>query len=314
MRALALALPAWALAGCTFLQEPALAPSVAPTPPPRPAAASAATQEHARLSTYFQQRQDARRARGLLRLDGQTAPLPDDPARVTDIYVEVALRDEYQFRAGRALPSGAPAALRRWERPVAYRLTFGDSVPAATRQSDREEVARVVALLSDATRHPVRLLPETRVTGGNFHVLVLNAEERRQAAPRLRALVPGIDDTTVGLITALPLSAYCLVVAFSRSNDGSYTDAIAVVRAELPDLTRLACYHEEMAQGLGLVNDSDIAVPSIFNDSQAFARLTALDLMLLRIHYDARLRPGMRETQARPIVQRIVNDLMIGES
>lgn len=60
-----------------------------------------------------------------------------------------------------------------------------------------------------------------------------------------------------------------------------------------------------MAQGLGLISDSDQAEPSIFNDGQFFARLTSLDRMLLRLHYDNSLRPGMRANEARPIVRRI---------
>ena len=37
---------------------------------------------------------------------------------------------------------------------------------------------------------------------------------------------------------------------------------------------RRACVHEEMAQGLGLGNDSETARPSIFNDDEEFALLT----------------------------------------
>jgi hypothetical protein len=44
-----------------------------------------------------------------------------------------------------------------------------------------------------------------------------------------------------------------------------------VIRAEHPDLLRLSCLHEEIAQGLGLPNDSPRARPSIFNDDEEFA-------------------------------------------
>jgi hypothetical protein len=112
----------------------------------------------------------------------------------------------------------------------------------------------------------------------------------------------------------MPISVSCLVLPFSRSGTSVYSDAITIVRAELPDLTRLSCYHEELAQGLGLPNDSALARPSIFNDNEEFALLTGHDEGLLRILYDARLRPGMREPEARGLIQIIAAELRSGES
>ena len=43
--------------------------------------------------------------------------------------------------------------------------------------------------------------------------------------------------------------------------------------------------------------------PSIFNDDEEFALLTQQDELMLRMLYDPRLRPGMTETEARPIVE-----------
>uniref|UniRef100_UPI0035139E9E DUF2927 domain-containing protein n=1 Tax=Cognatishimia sp. TaxID=2211648 RepID=UPI0035139E9E len=79
--------------------------------------------------------------------------------------------------------------------------------------------------------------------------------------------------------------------------------AVAVVRAEHPDLLRRSCYHEEIAQGLGIVNDSPFARPSIFNDDDEFALLTSHDEALLNMLYDPRLRIGMSASEARPIIQ-----------
>ncbi|MCB1395117.1 MAG: DUF2927 domain-containing protein, partial [Rhodobacteraceae bacterium] len=111
-----------------------------------------------------------------------------------------------------------------------------------------------------------------------------------------------------------PRETFCLVMAFSRDGSAAYSEAVAIIRAEHPDLTRLACYHEELTQGLGLASDSDRARPSIFNDDQEFALLTDHDLLLLRIHYDPRLRPGMTEATARPLIFTIASELVAGES
>ena len=77
---------------------------------------------------------------------------------------------------------------------------------------------------------------------------------------------------------------------------------------------RLACIHEEMAQGLGLANDSPRARPSIFNDDEEFALLTTHDEMLLRMLYDDRLRSGMGAAEAAPIARQIARELLGGES
>ncbi len=97
----------------------------------------------------------------------------------------------------------------------------------------------------------------------------------------------------------MPRSDFCLVFASAPLNTGTYTQAVAVIRAEHPDELRLSCVHEEIAQGLGLPNDSPYARPSIFNDDEEFARLTTQDEMMLAILYDARLQPGMNLEQAR---------------
>jgi hypothetical protein len=72
--------------------------------------------------------------------------------------------------------------------------------------------------------------------------------------------------------------------------------------------------HEEVAQGLGLPNDSPRARPSIFNDDEEFSLLTPHDEALLRILYDPRLTPGLTPEAARPMVRIIAEELMGGSS
>jgi hypothetical protein len=97
------------------------------------------------------------------------------------------------------------------------------------------------------------------------------------------------------------------VIAFSGSeSDHTYRRAIAFIRSEHPDLMRRSCVHEELAQGLGLANDSPRARPSIFNDDDEFALLTRHDEELLKLLYHPALTPGMTPDQARPIVARLL--------
>ena len=132
--------------------------------------------------------------------------------------------------------------------------------------------------------------------------------------PVLRAAMPGLTANDVSGITGMQRSTYCIVYAQSSGASGNYTGAFAVIRAEHPDLLRLSCIHEEIAQGLGLPNDSPQARPSIFNDDEEFALLTTQDEMMLRMLYNPALRPGMTEAEARPIIQALSRRLTGGES
>ena len=311
-----LALSLLLLAGC--LQGPedtvATAPETSDVPPSRPAVSIAARpvdpEAVARVRSFFAAQEAQRLSNDLLRRERTPGDLPITERLIENAFVRVALFDEHSFIGGRIVEGEFPSRLRRWQDPVQMHVTFGASVPEPVQRADRTFVSNYARRLSGLTGHPVSLVE----AGGNFHVLLLSEEERRAIGPQLHQLVPGVDQVTLDLVQSLPLSVSCIVIAFSRSGTDIYSDAIAVIRAELPDLSRRACYYEELAQGMGLPNDSPVARPSLFNDSAEFAVLTALDEYLLRILYDPRLRPGMREAEARPIIRRIVNELMTGES
>ncbi len=57
------------------------------------------------------------------------------------------------------------------------------------------------------------------------------------------------------------------------------------------------CLHEEIAQGLGPVNDVYRLPTSIFNDDNFHAVLTGFDMLMLRVTYDQSLRTGMSRQQ-----------------
>lgn len=298
---------------------PAQRPAVIPAPAPRPeisqeqlrreraeaarsAAARSASPASATMAQYLAGVQDSLLARGLLRGDSGDSPGAD---RLAEDFIQVALRDEYVMQGGQLVPRSRPAPLRRWDVPVRMSVIFGDSVPPATQTRDRALVADFAARLQRVSGHPVSLTG----AGGNFVVLFVNEDERRAIGPRLTAALPGIPPADVSAIERLAPQNYCTVFAYSPGAGAAYSNAVAVIRAELPDRLRLSCIHEELAQGMGLANDSPDARPSIFNDDEEFAYLTTHDERLLKMLYDRRLRPGMTESEARPIVTRIAAEL-----
>ena len=309
-RALAGAAAGLLLAGCEVPAPRVDPPPAVPGPPEASPPPPARGGLDSRLEALYAGQERRLLAQGLLRRDGGGPDSAFDAEALTRDFVEIALFDEYRETAsGQLVQSATSSQLRRWAEPVRIGVTFGAGVPEATRRKDLEDIARYAERLSRAADHPVEL---TDPADANFHVLVLGETERLAAAPQLRALVPRISDASIRTATDIPRSIYCLALAFSEPGRFTYAGAIAIVRAEHPDLTRLSCYHEEIAQGLGLANDSPTARPSIFNDDEEFALLTWHDELLLRILYDPRLTPGMTAVQAAPVVRRIAEELLPG--
>jgi hypothetical protein len=263
------------------------------------------------LSRHYARLQSQLLAKGLLRTDGGGMDTPHTAAMLVRNFERIALFDEYQRGAGLTTSDGKPGVLRRWDVPVRLGIEFGASVPPGIRRADRATLSRYATRLARLTGHPIRMVDRDP----NFLVLVLGEDDRPAAKARVRAMVPDVNPSAMRLFDRLPRAIHCFVFAFSGAdNDAAYRRAVAVIRAEHPDLLRRSCYHEEIAQGLGLPNDSPEARPSIFNDDDEFALLTTHDEKLMQMLYDPRLRPGMSPAQARPILRRIAAGLTAGAS
>ncbi|MBK5935197.1 Protein of unknown function (DUF2927) [Rhodovulum imhoffii] len=305
---LGLVLPALAACSVAPLPDP---PAPRPLPRPEETPAPEPSAESEEIRRYFATIEKDLKSRGLLRTDNGQTDAPFSSRNLVENFLRIALYDEYTTAAGALVARETESRLRRWETPIRMGLIFGPSVPEAQQRTDRASVAAYARRLARLTGLSISL---TSPAAANYHILVLNEDERRHSAGILNRILPGIDPTAVRTIQLMPRSTLCLVFSFSRGRDSVYSDAIAVIRGEHPPTLRLSCYHEELAQGLGLANDSPAARPSIFNDDEEFALLTRHDELLLQILYDRRLRPGMTEDQARPIVETIVAELLGGES
>lgn len=272
-------------------------------------AAAAASQPAAApgvLPGYFERIEHNLASRGLLSGDRHEAT-PMTPEQLTEDFVHIALRDEYTRLGAPSAGASAPAAaLRRWPGEVRMQVVFGPSVPAETRVRDRQSVAALAERLSRASGHPVRQVGE----GGNFVVAVTSAAESPLVATEVARLIPGLPPGDVAALGQITPQTFCTAFSYGQGGTGGYAYAVAMIRAELPPRLRSACFEEELAQGLGLPNDSPAAQPSIFNDDEKHAVLTQHDELLLKILYDPRLRPGMLEAEARPIVAQIAAELL----
>ena len=288
-----------------------LAPWQVPVPPNRPPSPPAETTERSaaslELERYYLAVQNDLLTQGLLRTDGGG---PDSLFSAADLarnFETIAFYDEYS-RPGTARNAGGE--LSRWQSPVRVMTHFGPSVTTRQRSVDGPLIERYTKRLARVTDHPITQV----TTGANFHVFVAGEDDKDYIQDRLRTLLPDLSANQLRFFVDVPRPIYCLVVAFSGDGTNDYAQAVALIRAEHPDLVRQACIHEEMAQGLGLANDSLSARPSIFNDDDEFALLTTHDELLLKMLYDPRLIPGQSAEEARPVVEEIARGLLGGAS
>ncbi|MFW2589159.1 DUF2927 domain-containing protein [Sagittula sp. SSi028] len=287
--------------GVTPQERPVAAPAPAPVKPPAKTTVTA-TESSRAMAAYYARIQSNLLAQGLLRTDGGGPDTPFTDTMLVRNFAAIALEEEY-VRGQGLRPSGANAgsAIKKWLQPVRVTTEFTPNVPTDQRAWDRAEVASFTRRLGQITGHPVSLSDKNP----NFHVIFAAQDDHALIADRIREIVPDVNPTALRIFQTIPRGIHCLVMAFAEENGGyAYGNAIAVIRSEHPELMRLSCVHEEMAQGFGLTNDSPSARPTIFNDDDEFALLTRHDELLLQMLYDPALQPGMLAEEALPIARR----------
>ena len=308
-RRIAMLVLATGLMGCEVLTPPVAAPPlplVAEPQPPRGPVATPASQTSRDLATYYARLQSDLLAQGLLRGDGGGPDTPFTDTQLARNFVRIALFNEYSDDSDFQRPQATVSKLRRWTGPIRMSVEFGDTVPLPQRDQDTAGVSAYAARLSRTTGVPITMTDRDP----NFRVLFLGEDDRRAFGPRLRELIPNISESTVRAFVNLPRDQFCVVIGIFAPGQSNYTQAVAMIRAEHPSLMRSACIHEELAQGMGLANDSPGARPSIFNDDEEFALLTRQDELLLKMLYDPRLKPGMDPSIAAPIARQLAREYL----
>ena len=319
------------LAACETVAP--VAPALPPEPRPAalalpvPAPAAPTSERSAALRRYLAQVQSSQLTSGLLRQDGGGPDTPFSADMLARNFERIVFFNEYSATGA---SRGGTSDLRRWSGPVRIGVEFGPSVPPSQRLRDRADVRAYAARLARATGHPVSTAGPPNFLASAPGPVASGFAERADmrmgaaltpsqvGAATLDALaprLPGVSQANLAALRNLPQDAYCAVAAYASGPDrNTYTAAVAVIRAENPDLLRLSCIHEELAQALGLANDSPDARPSIFNDDDEFALLTDHDEALLGMLYDKRLKPGMSLAEARPIVRMLAIERTGGPS
>jgi hypothetical protein len=294
------------LAACVGSGPRGTEPAAPPTLPPTPALSAETLAGRA----YYEKVEANYLGQDRMREDGGGPDAPFTARDLAENFLAIAFFDEFTEQNGQLVAGGAENRLHRWQGPVRLGVVFGASVPEDQRAADRAAIADYLRRLSKLSGLPMWLNDRNP----NHTVFVVNPEERRAAAPLIRAAAPDTSAAALRSVVEMRPDIYCTAFTFNPGQSDIIDRAVTVIRGELTPKLRMLCVHEELAQSLGLINDSPKARPSIFNDNEEFALLTRQDELMLKILYDSRLRPGMTLAEARPVVEAIATELMGGES
>ncbi len=220
---------------------------------------------------------------------GCTLPInldPPAPDGLADRFELVAFYDE---------ANGGELPLRRWQEPVRIQIGQANAVPYRT------TALQVIATLDRLT--PMAVAEHGDGEFANMLVLIGTPDEMEALWRQFPSLDFGRDPA---------MRFDCMVSAYPARDRAPFEIAFAIVMidSELiePDHIR-RCLAQELTQALGLMNDIDDPVGTVFSSRSQRETLSQSDELMVRILYDPRLEVGMTRAEAMPIVRRIAAEL-----
>ena len=259
-----------------------------------------------KLRKYYNRLEERKLSLGLLRQDGGGTDTPFNVEDIVEAFEQLAFYNEYKIGENQLLPNTDMVNLGKWNSPINISMRFGNSVTAKQKDKDLLDIHNLLLILSNATEHKMKISNKNV----NMYIVVGNQKEVAELTSKIGANLPEFDPKRIPIITKLPKDIHCLAMtSMSAGPNSEIKSALIIIRSELPKLMRIACFHEEIAQSLGLTNDSHLARPSIFNDDDEFATLTRLDKILLRILYDNRLNSGISRQNSSQLVRQIAKEI-----
>lgn len=264
------------------------------------------TSQEVKLRKYYNRLEKRKLSLGLLRQDGGGTDTPFDVEDIVEAFEQLAFYNEYNIDGDRLLPNTELVNLGKWNSKINISMRFGSSVDIKQKDKDLSDIHNLLTILSEATKHEIKISNQNI----NMYIIVGNQKEVTKITSKIGTNLPEFDPKRIPIITKLPEDIHCLAMTSMSSGPNSeIKSALIIIRSELPKLMRIACFHEEIAQSLGLTNDSHLARPSIFNDDDEFATLTKLDKILLQILYDNRVYSGISRQNSSQLVRQIAKDI-----
>jgi hypothetical protein len=259
-----------------------------------------------KLREYYNRLEKRKLSLGLLRQDGGGIDTPFDVEDIIEVFEKLAFYNEFNIDKNRLLPNKETVNLGKWSSKINISPLFGVSVDIKQKEKDLLDINDLLFILSKATEHEIEISKQNV----NMYVVVGNQKEVEEIVSEISVNSPEFNPKRLSIISQLPKEIHCLAMTSISSEPSSeIKTALVIIRSELPNLMRTACFHEEIAQSLGLTNDSHLARPSIFNDDDEFATLTKLDKILLQILYDSRLYPGISKQKSSQILRQVATEI-----
>ena len=259
-----------------------------------------------KLRKYYNRLEERKLSLGLLRQDGGGTDTPFDVEDIVEAFEQLAFYNEYKIGENQLLPNTDMVNLGKWNSTINISMRFGNSVATKQKNKDLLDIHNLLLILSAATKHKMKISNKNI----NMYLVVGNQKEVAELISKIGTNLPEFDPKRIPIITRLPKDIHCLAMtSMSAGPNSEIKSALIIIRSELPKLMRIACFHEEIAQSLGLTNDSHLARPSIFNDDDEFATLTRLDKILLQILYDNRLKSGISKQNSFQLVRQIAKEI-----
>ena len=264
--------------------------------------------QEAKLRKYYSRLEKRKTSLGLLRQDGGGDDTPFDVDDIVEAFEQLAFYNEYDIDKNKLLPNSNAVSLAKWKSNTNISVLFGVSVDKKRKDKDLKEINSLLSILSKITNQKIKVFQQDV----NMYVVVANQKEIKDLIAEIGSQRPEFDPKRIPIITQLPKDIHCMAMtSMSSEPNSAISSALVIIRNELPDIMRRACIHEEIAQSLGLTNDSHFARPSIFNDDDEFATLTKFDKILIQILYDHRLKPGISKKEASQLVRLIAKEITI---
>lgn len=189
-------------------------------------------------------------------------------------------------------PELAAKMVAKWQGPI------GVSIQGRVKKRHAQWASFHLTTLKKLTGLTFRQIPKGK-PGANFYLLFLRGNEMAKAP---------IPRAPPGLLKKLAASRGCYFL-MGKKPPSRILWAFIVVNVERDDRAINACLLEEMAQSLGLPNDSNRNRPSIFSDKDRLTLLAPDDELMLRTLYDPRMKAGFSPEEARKAAREIIGEL-----
>jgi hypothetical protein len=185
--------------------------------------------------------------------------------------------------------------VRKWSDPI--RL----GIQGKSTEFFESNLRQYTLTLEKITGHPISLyysldLQKKGKLAKNFNQKKVNVILFRLSKKEIPKAILKYFDNDRAEVDKMIKNSTCFARYFRRKNE--IRGAVVIFPSHLPPDILRACIVEELAQIMGLPNDSDLVKPSIFSDSSLHRELTEHDKLLLKILYDPRITFNMKRELA----------------